>query len=213
MFDKVYALGFPIYKFYYDKNKIDQVYQELLKLEYNQNPSNMMWSGMKEDATGINLHSLPQFKEIFLWFHDCLKEVKKDMRLTCDELKIVSSWANLNKTNESFHSHQHPNCFMSSNYYASGVSNDKTVWYVENPYFKNSNLQPISSDDVDNGSLYLKHVEDTEPGKYVVFPPSIMHYATKNTDQEPRTTIAANIYPNGTISCGGVSKLKIKVVD
>ncbi len=71
----------------------------------------------------------------------------------------------------------------------------------------------MSSDDVDNGGLYLKHIEDTEPGKYVVFPPSIMHYATENTDQEPRITIAANIYPNGNISCGSVSKLKIKIIE
>ena len=213
MFDKVYALGFPIYRFYYDKNKIDEVYQELLKLEYNENPSNMMWSGMKEDGTGINLHSLPQFKEIFLWFHDCLKEVKKDMKLTCDQLKIVSSWANLNKTNQSVHPHHHPNCFISSNYYASGIPNDKTVFYVENPYFKTSNLQPISSEDVDKGGLCLKHEEATEPGKYVIFPASTLHYATPNTDQEPRVTITANIYPSGMISCGGVSNLKIKVIN
>ena len=71
-----------------------------------------MWSGMKEDGTGIDLHSLTQFKNIFSWFHDCLNKVKEDMKLTCDELKIVSSWANLNKTNQSFHSHQHPNCFL-----------------------------------------------------------------------------------------------------
>ena len=77
MFEKISALGFPFYKFYYDKNKISKVYEELLNLEYYENANNMMWSGMKENGTGDNLHSLPQFKDLFLWFAQCLDEVKK----------------------------------------------------------------------------------------------------------------------------------------
>ena len=84
---------------------------------------------------------------------------------------------------------------------------------MDNPYFKNSNLQPLSSNDVDQGRLQLHHAEETEPGKYIIFPPSIDHYATKNTSPEARITIAANIYPTGKISCGGVSNLKIEVKD
>ena len=64
MFNKVNALGFPLYRFYYDKNKIDEVYKKLMDLNYNDNPNNMMWSGMKQDGTGINLHSLSEFKDI-----------------------------------------------------------------------------------------------------------------------------------------------------
>ena len=213
MFNKINVLGIPIYRFHYDKDKIKYVNDELLKLEYHSNPNNMMWSGIKEDGSGINLHSLPQFKDLFNWFHECLNEVQKDMRLTCDKLKITSSWCNLNKPGQFFHTHRHPNCFMSSNYYASGRKEDKTIWYMDNPYFKNSNLQPLSSDDVDQGALQLQYAEETEPGKYIIFPPSIDHYATKNTGLEDRITIAANIYPTGNISCGGVSNLKIEVKD
>ena len=32
MFSKVNALGFPLYRFYYDKNKIDEVYKKLMDL-------------------------------------------------------------------------------------------------------------------------------------------------------------------------------------
>ena len=212
MFEKISALGFPFYKFYYDKNKISKVYEELLNLEYYENANNMMWSGMKENGTGDNLHSLPQFKDLFLWFAQCLDEVKKDMRLTCDELTIASSWANLNKTNQSVHPHHHPNCFISSNYYASGIPNDKTVFYVENPYFKTSNLQPISSEDVDKGGLCLKHEEATEPGKYIVFHPTIIHESQKNSSMFDRITMACDAFPEGLINKGATSRLNVRVL-
>jgi len=199
--NKENILGFPIYRFYYHKDKLNQVRDELLKLDWITNPQNLMWSG---SDTGENLHDLPQFKELFDWFHQCLDEVKLDLQLTCDSLKVISSWANLNKKGHSFHEHIHPNAFMSSNYYVSGGEGTHTVWHIENPYFQN-NIYPTEVD------THLHHYELTEPGKFVVFPPHIFHYSTENKSDDYRITIAANIFPEGTISYGGVSKMKISI--
>jgi len=210
--NKENILGFPFYRFYYEKNKIDFISEELEKLSYRPNPNNMIWTGVTMDGKGKNLHDLPQFKDIFKWFHNCLNEVKKDLKLTCDKLTIVSSWSNIAHPGQSFHGHKHPNCFISSNYYAKGSKNDKTVWQIPNPYFDNSNIHPFGMSGDKEELYYLKHYESTEPGKFVVFPPSIFHYATKNTTNTNRVTIAANAYPEGLITCGNVSKMKIKII-
>ena len=127
---------------------------------------------------------------------------------------INSAWANLNKRGEYFYPHTHANCFLSSNYYASGSSNDKTVWVIENPYFHGTNIRPCGnwySEDSEK-TYFLVHEEATEPGKFIVFPPMITHRATPNTSNEDRITIAANAFPTGVINAGGVSRLHVEVL-
>jgi hypothetical protein len=197
--DKDNILGIPIYRFYYSSEKMNQVKEEILKLKWSRNPQNWMWA---ESDNGGNLHDYSQFDELFDWFHQCLDDVKNDLKLTCDSLKIVSSWANLNEKGQSFHDHIHPNAFMSSNYYVSGGEGSHTVWHMKNPYFDN-NIYPLE------GDTDIYHYEPTEPGKFIIFPPHIFHYSTKNILDKKRITIAANIFPEGTISYGGVSRMKI----
>jgi len=200
--NKENILGIPIYRFYYDSDKIEYIKDKILELKWVKNPQNWMWSKVDD---GQNLHELPEFKDLFDWFHQCLDEVKADLKLTCDSLKIVSSWANLNQKGQSFHDHVHPNAFISSNYYVCGGEGSHTVWYVKNPYFEN-NIHPLDED------TNIYHYEPTEPGKFIVFPPHISHYSTDNVDDKNRITIAANVFPEGTISCGGVSRMKISIL-
>lgn len=200
--NKENILGIPIYRFYYSKEKMKKVKDEVFKLNWIKNPQNWMWSETKE---GKNLHDLPQFNELFSWFYECLDEVKSDLKLTCDSLKIVSSWANLNQKGDYFHDHIHPNAFMSSNYYVCGGEGTHTVWHVKNPYFEN-NIFPVDDP-------FLYHYEPTEPGKFIVFPSHIYHYSSVNNLETKRVTIAANVFPEGTISygSGSVSKMKISI--
>ena len=211
---KDFVLGIPFYRFYYDESKVDSVLQNLKDLEYRHNDTNWIWTGVKEDGvTGSDLYRLPQFKDLFKWIHECLDEVAKDMRLT-SKLVINSAWSNLNKPGDYFYTHTHANCFVSSNYYASGSSNDKTVWMMENPYFHGTNIRPCgnSYDEEDQKTYFLVHEEATESGKFVVFPPMIAHHATPNTSNEDRLTIAANAFPTGVINAGGVSRLHVEVL-
>lgn len=199
--DKDSILGIPFYRFYYPVEKVDQVKTEILKLQWVKNPQNWMWSEAEE---GKNLHDLPQFSELFDWIDLCLEQVKNDLKLTCDSLRVVSSWANLNEKGQSFHDHVHPNSFISSNYYVSGGEGTYTVWHMRNPYFDH-NIYPIE------GDTDIYHYELTEPGKFVVFPPHIFHYSTENLENKKRITIAANIFPEGLINYGSVSRMKISM--
>ena len=212
--NKDFVLGIPFYRFYYDESKVDFILQNLKDLQYRHNDTNWIWTGVKEDGvSGSDLYKLPQFKELFEWMSKCLDEVAKDMRLT-SKLVINSAWSNLNKPGDYFYTHTHANCFVSSNYYASGSSNDKTVWMMENPYFHGTNIRPCgnSYDEEDQKTYFLVHEEATEPGKFVVFPPMIAHHATPNTSNEDRLTIAANAFPTGVINAGGVSRLHVEVL-
>ena len=212
--NKDFVLGIPFYRFYYDESKVDFILQNLKDLQYRHNDTNWIWTGVKEDGvSGSDLYKLPQFKELFDWMSKCLDEVAKDMRLT-SKLVINSAWSNLNKPGDYFYTHTHANCFVSSNYYASGSSNDKTVWMMENPYFHGTNIRPCgnSYDEEDQKTYFLVHEEATESGKFVVFPPMIAHHATPNTSNEDRLTIAANAFPTGLINAGGVSRLHVEVL-
>jgi uncharacterized protein (TIGR02466 family) len=202
--EKESILGFPIYRFHYPENKFNQIEQinsDILMLDWKRNPQNWMWADTEK---GKNLHDLPKFFELFSWINDCLQEVKNDLNLTCDSLKIVSSWANVNLSGDGFHDHVHPNAFISSNFYVSGPKDSYTVWHKNNPYFDN-NIFPLDAD------TDIYHYEPTEPGKFVVFPPHFYHYSTPNTGTKERVTIAANVFPEGLISANGVSRMKIRI--
>lgn len=211
-------LGIPFYRFYYDKEKIPTVFNELLKLPFRPNGgeppnnANWIWDGVTPDGTGSNLHEHPAFADIFAWIQECLDEVASDMGMTCN-LKINSAWAHLNHKGDHFYQHTHANTFLSSNYYASGHPEDKTIWLLPNPYFHTTNIYPCGTDTLPGQEYkyFLTHEEPTEPGKYIVFPSTIVHYAQPNTSNMDRVTIACDAFPCGLISQGYTSKLRVQV--
>lgn len=202
-------LGIPFYKFFYDKKKLKEVefYAKNLSYKRNRGDANFIWNEVNEIG-GSSLHKMDCFSDLFLWIQECLDEVASDMQIT-SKLVVSSSWANKNKPNDHFHDHIHRNAFMSSNFYVTGHSVDKTVWYHPNPYFHGSNIYPCGPD---MSKYFLFHEEDTEPGKYIIFPPTIIHKAQKNTANYDRITIACDIFPTGIISQGYTSNLNINVI-
>ena len=211
-------LGIPFYRFYYDKEKMPSVLNELGKLEFRPNGgeypnnSNWIWNGVSEDGNGSNLHELPAFSEFFAWIQECLDEVASDMGMTC-KLKINSAWAHLNRPGDHFYEHTHANTFISSNYYASGHAADKTIWLFPNPYFHATNIYPCGPMIAgEEDKYFITHEEPTEPGKYLVFPPTIVHRAQPNTSNEDRVTIACDAFPNGLINQGYTSRMKVQVL-
>lgn len=208
------VMGVPFYRFYYDENKIDEVLWNLKKLPYRDNDTNWIWEGVRKDgAGGSNLHTVPCFAELFEWMSECMVEVSKDLNIP-NKMVVNSSWCHLNAPGEFIYDHIHPNCFISSNYYASGKEEDTTVFVTPNPYFHQSNIRPCGDGDKEwtEKTYYLVHEEPTEPGKFLAFPPQIHHYSRPNTDDNVRITIAANWFPTGLINCGDVSHLNIEVL-
>ena len=99
-------------------------------------------------------------------------------------------------------------------YYASGNSNSATRWHYPNPYFDKTNIYPMTHNSPEEyENLYkLVYEEPTVPGRFIVFPPTIMHRSTPNKENCDRITLAANWFPTGLVNSGGVSHLKVKVM-
>lgn len=211
---KDHFLGIPFYRFYYENP--EEILYSLKRLTFNaDNTTNCIWQGVKDDGlSGSDLHKLPQFKGFFEWVQECLDEVAVDMGMQC-KLKVNSAWAHLNRPGDYFYLHNHNNCFLSSNYYASGSNKDHTVWYHPNPYFDKTNMYPgggIEDESQEDIKYSLVHKEPTEPGKYIVFPSTIPHESEPNTSEEDRITIAADASLTGLINRGGTSRLMVNVL-
>jgi len=208
-------LGIPFFRFdISNKDKIEEIYNTLAKLPYTDNGTNQIWSGVKFDGRGgSDLYTHPLLDYLFEWMQDCISEVCNQLKIP-NEMVCNAAWANKNGPGEWFFDHTHFNCFLSSNYYASGHLDSGTKWLLPNPYFDKTNIYPMihkSKEEYEN--LYsLVHEEPTVPGRFIVFPPTIMHRATPNNQDYDRITLAANWFPTGLVNSGGVSHLKVKVM-
>ena len=201
-------LGIPIYRFYYDDNA--SVLEAAKKLKFRPNNTNWIWEGVDDSGDrGSDLYNYSDFADLFAWMQDCMAEVAEDMGMQ-NKLICNAAWANLNKTHEWFFDHTHYNCMISSNYYCSGLEEDKTQWFHPNPYFHYTNIYPLGEFTEDK--YLLTFTEPTEPGKFIVFPPMIRHRAWPNTSEDDRITIAANWFPTGNLNAAGVSHLRLDVI-
>ena len=73
---KDYMMGIPIYRFYYDEDKIESLFRKFQQLKWDRQESNYIWNGVEADGySGSDLHKLPQMQEFFGWIHECLAKV------------------------------------------------------------------------------------------------------------------------------------------
>ena len=208
-------LGIPFWRFYYDESKRDAVLNSIKNLSFRDNDTNWIWRGVTLDGlSGSDLYKHPEFIELHQWMQECMNQVIQDMGMICG-VACNSSWAHLNKPGQYIYEHIHSNCFYSSNYYVSGHAKDKTIWIHDNPYFHSSNLRPCGEwKDLENhySTYYLLHEEPTEPGKFIVFPPTLRHMSQPNTSPGDRYTIGSNWALDGLLNEGGVSRLNLQVL-
>tara|TARA_E500000331_G_scaffold347651_1_gene388147 strand:- start:689 stop:1381 length:693 start_codon:yes stop_codon:yes gene_type:complete len=208
------VLGIPFFRFdlgYSNTDKMEEIYKVLKALSYRFNDTNEIWDGVKLDGQGgSDLYNNPDLAYLFDWMQDCMAEVCDRMGIP-NKMVCNAAWANLNKKGDWFYDHTHSNCFMSSNYFASGDATSSTKWYYPNPYYDKTNIWPFDSKDYDD-KFNLTHEEPTVPGRFIVFPPTIRHRATPNQKHDARITVAANWFPTGMINSSGVSHLNVNVV-
>jgi len=208
------VLGIPFFRFdlgYSNTDKIEEIYKVLKALPYRFNDTNEIWEGVKLDGVGgSDLYNNPDLAYLFDWMQDCMAEVCDRMGIP-NKMVCNAAWANLNKKGDWFYDHTHSNCFISSNYFASGDATSTTKWFYPNPYYDKTNIWPFDSKDYDD-KFNLTHEEPTVPGRFIVFPPTIRHRATPNQKHDARITVAANWFPTGMINSSGVSHLNVNVV-
>ena len=208
------VLGIPFFRFdlgYSNRDKVEDIFKILQALPYRPNETNLIWEGVKLDGVGgSDLYNNPDLAYLFDWMQDCMAEVCDRMGIP-NKMVCNAAWANLNKKGDWFYDHTHSNCFMSSNYFASGDATSVTKWYYPNPYYDKTNIWPFNSKDWDD-KFNLTHEEPTVPGRFIVFPPTIRHKATPNQQECDRITVAANWFPTGMINSSGVSHLNVSVI-
>jgi uncharacterized protein (TIGR02466 family) len=184
-----------IYKFDAEPSVYAEAFEKIKSTEWRKNIENSF-------SKISDLYNHEGFKNIHLWFLDCIDQVVSDLKfLNVESLVITQSWANKTLRNESHHLHSHPNSFMSGVFYFTSSIGDEggeTEFFTNNiPIWYRSPFM-CRHDDV------IKVTP--EAGALILFPSHLLHRVLKHNSDSPRYTIAFNVYPNG--QCGDPNSLK-----
>ena len=95
------------YRFLCDKSTTEKSLDILKKMDYHPNIKN-------ETSFDHRLERNEELKDLFIFFEYCLNEIKDDLYMECDKLKITQAWANKSTENQNHHWHNHPNSFLSA---------------------------------------------------------------------------------------------------
>ncbi len=157
----------------------------------------------------VDLRKHDQFKDLFLWFDQCLDEVKTHMKYDCDELTITNSWFNVALTGYSMHQnvHRHSMSLLSAVYYLTEGS--PTVF--EDPVIHRTQAQL----EVLRHGYNPFYSSDAKPGKLVIFPSWMYHSSMPHIGSNNRYIISFNCLPSGKINYNLAtdSKAHIRIVN
>lgn len=157
----------------------------------------------------VNLKNKEKFKDLFIWFEECLDEVKKNKQYDCDKIKITNSWVNVSLAGYDMYldSHKHSMSFYSGIYYLTEGS--ATTFY--NPFEEaiDTQLQVLQY------NYYPEKKIVPEPGKLIIFPSYVYHKSDLHIANTSRYIISFNTMPVGKINYNLAtdSKINIEIVD
>lgn len=176
-----------IYQFEASKTLSEKTLESILKLEWIKNNSNYL--------SKINaLYELEEFRELHIWFVECLKKVLKDLSLNITNITITQSWANKTLNSEFHHEHAHPNSFISGVFYLSSSEDEdggQISFYNEaTPIWYKS---PFLLTKIDQFTI------KPQIGKLLIFPSTLHHKVLVSKSDQPRYSIAFNSFPDGII--------------
>ena len=153
------------------------------------------------------IHKLDEFTDLFLWFGQCLDEIKIKLQYDCDKFEITNSWFNKALAGRGMHQnyHKHVMSFFSAVYYLTPgsptVFEDPLTQRVQGQIeVLRRNYQPF------------KHF-DAVPGKLVIFPSWMYHQTPPHMLDFDRYIISFNSLPTGKINsiAGGDSQCYISI--
>lgn len=193
------------YRFLCDKSTTEKSLDILKKMDYHPNIKN-------ETSFDHRLERNEELKDLFIFFEYCLNEIKDDLYMECDKLKITQAWANKSTENQNHHWHNHPNSFLSAVFYLTDSPMPTTfaigdIWSPQKNFSGNLDLNVRSQ------VAPIYHKEDTVAGNLILFPSVVDHCVDSlHEGMEDRYTISFNTFPEGTIgSYGSLAGLTIKV--
>jgi uncharacterized protein (TIGR02466 family) len=140
------------------------------------------------------LHNKPEFLELFDWINSCLEEIRIEEKYDCENFKITNSWFNiaLAESNMAIHYHRHSMSFFSGVYYLT----EGAPTFFEDPVLHRTQAQieVLRSEYAPTEKIF------PEPGKLVIFPSWMFHYAAPHVDNFDRYIISFNSLPSGAIN-------------
>ena len=185
---KIKCIPQIFYKFNLCEEIIKSTLTEVKKSHWRKNEGNY--------HSHENLKNNTKFDEVNCFFDKCLEEVKKDLNLDCEYLKVVSSWANKTEKGGHHHWHYHQNSWASGVLYLT-ESDSSTVFWTKNSWSDIAGDSRISV--CGEKSPQLNDEYKTSVGDLIIFPSNVFHMVNTHNLNEPRYTISFNSFPCGKI--------------
>ena len=188
-------LGVSMYSFDCETTLVDEVFQEVKNLEYAGNEKN-----------AISMETVYYNEKLFIWFEECLEEVRKKYYIDSVKLDIVACWANKTNLTQSHHFHKHPNSIVSGIFYLTEGTGGNTCFFMKDPWLHCTDFLNINKESVPQTNM-IKSVVEPKKGRLLLFPSSIEHSVSLYKSTVPRFTIAFNTFVSGDLSNGNNSTL------
>lgn len=192
--EKLDILPQTIFKFKCDEELTASTLNRLTKEEWIIEQSNIKFT-----TKNNQLHKDSDYKKFYKWIHKCLKTVKDEIGLSCEELKITQSWGNREEYKQWHHPHVHSNSIVSGIFYLTN-SNAHTWFSIKSIWSNSDNGLYEVFKMTTNEQNQVIHKQKTVAGELIIFPSSLFHSVDEHMMQDsPRYTISFNSFPCGKI--------------
>lgn len=194
------GITIPFYKFVCNQNLVTEVLEDINTKKFDPDP------GQGKILYDYFHHDL------FAFFEDSIKQVKKNYYYDNLEFPIVDCWVNEYTPLTRLKRHNHMNSVICGLFYLTNHEDIlPTVFEYKNPWTDNDSYNTVSTLDIAKNKASLKVRIYPQAGTLVLFPGNLFHYmeAIKPIGPIHRYTVAFNTYPSGIISNFGTAKLQI----
>jgi uncharacterized protein (TIGR02466 family) len=151
--------------------------------------------------TDKHLEKKEEYSFFFDWVYECLDDYKNVLQLDTENLKISLSWANISKNAEGFHTHCHPNSWVSGIYYLTDNPSPTVFSNPLNSLTKQGVVVQSSIPEFESSQW----AGNFSAGDMILFP-SWLHHCVIPQDKRKRVTISFNVMPSGLTSTSGLSE-------
>jgi uncharacterized protein (TIGR02466 family) len=192
--EKISILPQFVYKFSCGNEKLlSDVCNTLLLEDWEDNNNNTR-------SVDSFLHKRNDYYLVCKWFYDCVQEVKNDLEMECEELRITQCWSNKSVYGQWHHPHTHPNSIISGIFYVTN-SNANTWFSTPNIWttFNGENYDNLKLN-YDMSKNRIIHKQQTIRGDLIIFPSSLYHSVDKHLIvEQDRYSMSFNTFPSGKI--------------
>ena len=184
--EQLNILAQPIFKFICPRKVLKDTISTLMEEEWQEFPACVFTRDQR-------LEKREEYKELFDWFHKCLDQVKDELQLSCESLKITQAWASKISKGDNHFRHSHPNSYASGLLYLND-SDAFTFFVNHNKWNDNLKLQPF-------GGTECVYAHKSAQAELLIFPSSLDHGVNNGhlDPDEDRFTLSFNSFPTGTV--------------